>query len=79
MEYLNLAQDLMNQHPNQTIVVFINPYYYMLDDTIVEIGHFSDAEALAEALAKAIADVKKELNIEDDFDLNWFGVAPEIH
>lgn len=75
MEYLNLAQDLMNQHPNQTIVVFINPYYYMLDDTIVEIGHFSDAEALA----KAIADVKKKLNIEDDFDLNWFDVAPEIH
>lgn len=75
MEYLNLAQKLMNQHPNQTIVVFINPYYYMLDNSIVEVGHFSNAEELA----KAIADVKKELNIADDFDLNWFDVAPEIH
>lgn len=75
MNYLNLAQDLMNQHPNQTIVVFINPYYYMLDNSIVEVGHFSDAEKLA----KAIADVKKELNIADDFDLDWFDVFPEIH
>lgn len=75
MKYLNLAQDLINQHPNQTIVVFINPYYYMLDNSIVEVGHFSNAEELA----KAIADVKKELNIADDFDLNWFDVAPKIH
>jgi hypothetical protein len=75
MKYLNLAQDLMNQHPNQTIVVFINPYYYMLDNSIVEVGHFSDSKELA----KAIAAVKKELSITDDFDLNWFDVAPEIH
>jgi len=75
MEYLNLAQKLMNQHPNQTIVVFINPYYYMLDNSIVEVGHFS----YAEELAKAIADIKKELNITDDFDLDWFDVAPKIH
>ena len=75
MNYLNIAQDLMNQHPNQTIVVFINPYYYMLDNSIVEVGRFSNAEELA----KAIADIKKELNIADDFDLDWFDVAPEIH
>lgn len=75
MNYLNIAQDLMNQHPNQTIVVFINPYYYMLDNSIVEVGRFSNAEELA----KAIADIKKELNITDDFDLDWFDVAPEIH
>lgn len=75
MNYLNIAQDLMNQHPNQTIVVFINLYYYMLDNSIVEVGRFSNAEELA----KAIADIKKELNITDDFDLDWFDVAPEIH
>lgn len=75
MNYLNLAQDLMNQHPNQTIVVFINPYYYMLDNSIVEVGHFSDSKELA----KAIATVKKELSITDDFSLDWFDVAPEIH
>ena len=75
MEYLNLAQDLINQHPNQTIVVFINPYYYMLDNSIVEVGHFSDSKELA----KAIADVKKELSITDDLSLDWFDVAPEIH
>lgn len=66
-----LAQALLDQYPNQEVVIFFNPYFV---DGLIEIGSFTDADTLA----NAIFEMKQDLAITEILDINWFDVFPKI-
>lgn len=66
-----LAQALLDEYPNQEVVIFFNPYFI---DGLIEIGTFTDADTLAEA----ILDMKQDLAITEVLDINWFDVFPKM-
>ena len=66
-----LAQALLDQYPNQEVVIFFNPYFV---DGLIQIGTFTDADTLAEA----ILDMKQDLAITEVLDINWFDVFPKM-
>ena len=66
-----LAQALLDQYPNQEVVIFFNPYFV---DGLIEVGSFTDADTLA----NAIFEMKQELAITEILDINWFDVFPKI-
>lgn len=66
-----LAQALLDQYPNQEVVIFFNPYFV---DGLIEIGSFTDADTLA----NAIFEMKQDLAITEILDINWFDIFPKI-
>ena len=42
-----LAQALLDEYPNQEVVIFFNPYFV---DGLIEIGTFTDADTLANSI-----------------------------
>lgn len=66
-----LAQALLDEYPNQEVVIFFNPYFV---NGLIEIGTFTDADTLAEA----ILNMKQDLAITEVLDINWFDVFPKI-
>lgn len=66
-----LAQALLDEYPNQEVVIFFNPYFV---DGLIEIGTFTDADTLA----NAIFEMKQELAITEVLDINWFDVFPKM-
>ena len=66
-----LAQALLDEYPNQEVVIFFNPYFV---DGLIEIGSFTDADILA----NAIFEMKQELAITEVLDINWFDVFPKM-
>ena len=66
-----LAQALLDEYPNQEVVIFFNPYFV---DGLIEIGSFTDADTLAEA----ILDMKQDSAITEVLDINWFDVFPKM-
>lgn len=66
-----LAQTLLDEYPNQEVVIFFNPYFV---DGLIEIGTFTDADTLA----NAIFEMKQELAITEVLDINWFDVFPKM-
>lgn len=66
-----LAQALLDEYPNQEVVIFFNPYFV---DGLIEIGTFTDADTLA----NAIFEMKQDLAITEVLDINWFDVFPKI-
>ena len=66
-----LAQALLDEYPNQEVVVFFNPYFV---DGLIEIGSFINADTLA----NAIFEMKQKLAITEVLDINWFDVFPKI-
>lgn len=66
-----LAQALLDEYPNQEVVIFFNPYFV---DGLIQIGSFTDADTLA----NAIFEMKQELAITEVLDINWFDVFPKI-
>ena len=66
-----LAQALLDEYPNQEVVIFFNPYFV---DGLIQIGTFTDADTLAEA----IFEMKQDLAITEVLDINWFDVFPKI-
>jgi hypothetical protein len=62
-----LAQALLDEYPNQEVVIFFNPYFV---DGLIQIGTFTDADTLA----NAIFEMKQELAITEVLDINWFDV-----
>lgn len=66
-----LAQALLDEYPNQEVVIFFNPYFV---DDLIQIGTFTDADTLA----NAIFEMKQELAITEVLDINWFDVFPKI-
>ena len=66
-----LAQALLDEYPNQEVVIFFNPYFV---DGLIEIGSFTDADTLA----NAIFEMKQELAITEVLDINWFDVFPKM-
>ena len=42
-----LAQALLDEYPNQEVVIFFNPYFV---DGLIQIGTFTDADTLANAI-----------------------------
>ena len=66
-----LAQALLDEYPNQEVVVFFNPYFV---DGLIQIGSFTDADTLA----NAIFEMKQNLAITEVLDINWFDVFPKI-
>lgn len=66
-----LAQALLDQYPNQEVVIFFNPYFV---DGLIEIGSFTDADTLA----NAIFEMKQDLAITEVLDINWFDVFPKM-
>lgn len=62
-----LAQALLDEYPNQEVVIFFNPYFV---DGLIKLGSFTDADTLAEA----ILDMKQDLAITEVLDINWFDV-----
>lgn len=66
-----LAQALLDEYPNQEVVIFFNPYFV---DGLIEIGTFTDADTLA----NSIFEMKQDLAITEILDINWFDVFPKI-
>ena len=66
-----LAQALLDQYPNQEVVIFFNPYFV---DGLIQIGTFIDADTLA----NAIFEMKQDLAITEVLDINWFDVFPKM-
>lgn len=66
-----LAQALLDEYPNQEVVIFFNPYFV---DGLIEIGTFTDTDTLA----NAIFEMKQELAITEVLDINWFDVFPKM-
>lgn len=66
-----LAQALLDEYPNQEVVIFFNPYFV---DGLIQIGTFTDADTLAEA----IFEMKQDLAITEVLDINWFDVFPKM-
>lgn len=66
-----LAQTLLDEYPNQEVVIFFNPYFV---DGLIEIGTFTDADTLA----NSIFEMKQELAITEVLDINWFDVFPKM-
>ena len=66
-----LAQALLDEYPNQEVVIFFNPYFV---DGLIQIGSFTDADTLA----NAIFEMKQDLAITEVLDINWFDVFPKI-
>lgn len=66
-----LAQALLDEYPNQEVVIFFNPYFV---DGLIQIGTFTDADTLA----NAIFEMKQELAITEVLDINWFDVFPKM-
>lgn len=66
-----LAQALLDEYPNQEVVIFFNPYFV---DSLIQIGTFTDADTLAEA----IFEMKQDLAITEVLDINWFDVFPKM-
>ena len=66
-----LAQALLNEYPNQEVVIFFNPYFV---DDLIQIGTFIDADTLA----NAIFEMKQDLAITEVLDVNWFDVFPKM-
>ena len=66
-----LAQALLDEYPNQEVVIFFNPYFV---DGLIEIGTFADADTLA----NSIFEMKQELAITEVLDINWFDVFPKM-
>ena len=66
-----LAQTLLDEYPNQEVVIFFNPYFV---DGLIQIGTFTDADTLA----NAIFEMKQDLAITEVLDINWFDVFPKI-
>lgn len=66
-----LAQALLDEYPNQEVVIFFNPYFV---DGLIEIGTFTDADTLA----NSIFEMKQELAITEVLDINWFDVFPKM-
>lgn len=66
-----LAQALLDQYPNQEVVIFFNPYFV---DGLIQIGTFTDADTLA----NAIFEMKQDLAITEVLDINWFDVFPKM-
>lgn len=66
-----LAQTLLDEYPNQEVVIFFNPYFV---DGLIEIGTFTDADTLA----NSIFEMKQKLAITEVLDINWFDVFPKM-
>ena len=66
-----LAQALLDEYPNQEVVIFFNPYFV---DGLIEIGSFTDADTLS----NAIFEMKQELAITEVLDIDWFDVFPKM-
>lgn len=66
-----LAQALLDEYPNQEVVIFFNPYFV---DGLIQIGAFTDADTLT----NAIFEMKQDLAITEVLDINWFDVFPKI-
>lgn len=66
-----LAQSLLDEYPNQEVVIFFNPYFV---DGLIKLGSFTDADTLA----NAIFEMKQDLAITEVLDINWFDVFPKI-
>lgn len=66
-----LAQALLDEYPNQEVVIFFNPYFV---DGLIEIGTFTDADTLA----NSIFEMKQELAITEVLDIDWFDVFPKM-
>lgn len=66
-----LAQHLLDEYPNQEVVIFFNPYFV---DGLIQIGSFSDADTLA----NTIFEMKQDLAITEVLDINWFDVFPKM-
>lgn len=66
-----LAQTLLDEYPNQEVVIFFNPYFV---DGLIQIGTFTDADTLA----NAIFEMKQDLAITEVLDIDWFDVFPKI-
>lgn len=66
-----LAQTLLDEYPNQEVVIFFNPYFV---DGLIEIGTFTDVDTLA----NAIFEMKQELAITEVLDIDWFDVFPKM-
>lgn len=66
-----LAQALLDEYPNQEVVIFFNPYFV---DGLIQIGTFTDADTLA----NSIFEMKQELAITEVLDINWFDVFPKM-
>ena len=66
-----LAQALLDEYPNQEVVIFFNPYFV---DGLIQIGTFTDANALA----NSIFEMKQDLAITEVLDIDWFDVFPKM-
>ena len=66
-----LAQALLDEYPNQEVVIFFNPYFV---DDLIQIGSFTDADTLA----NAIFEMKQDLAITEVLNINWFDVFPKM-
>lgn len=66
-----LAQTLLDEYPNQEVVIFFNPYFV---DGLIQIGTFTDADTLA----NTIFEMKQDLAITEVLDINWFDVFPKM-
>lgn len=66
-----LAQALLDEYPNQEVVIFFNPYFV---DGLIQIGTFTDADTLA----NAIFEMKQDLAITEVLDIDWFDVFPKM-
>lgn len=66
-----LAQALLDEYPNQEVVIFFNPYFV---DGLIQIGTFTDADALA----NSIFEMKQDLAITEVLDIDWFDVFPKM-
>ena len=66
-----LAQALLDEYPNQEVVIFFNPYFV---DGLIQIGAFTDADTLA----NAIFEMKQDLAITEVLDINWFDFSKQL-
>lgn len=66
-----LAQALLDEYPNQEVIIFFNPYFV---DGLIQIGTFIDADTLA----NAIFEMKQDLAITEVLNIDWFDVFPKI-
>lgn len=68
-----LAQALLDEYPNQEVVIFFNPSF-INSNGLIQIGSFTDADTLA----NAIFEMKQDLAITEVLDINWFDVFPKM-
>lgn len=57
INFLNLAEEILNSKESQYVSVFINPYYFLDNGTILNLGFFSKKEK--EKLAEILEDANK--------------------